>query len=122
MEETTVAKPAKKPPNPDAGEVLCPFCKTDQPVRKNIKGKLYINCSNDGVVQPSLPHFQEWILENAKLYGAEKPDRPAPRPTPVKTPEPDLKDAPRAEPVAAVAPAKPASPPPQPSSAFRLFK
>lgn len=117
MEETAAVKPAKKQPNPDAGECRCPFCGTDQPVRKNVNGKLYLNCSNCGVIQPSLPHFQEWVLENAKLYGADKPDRPAPRPAPVKTPEPDTREAPRAAPVAA-APEKPAPK----TAGLRIFK
>lgn len=89
-------------------------------MRKNVKGKLYLNCSNCGVIQPSLPHFQEWVLENAKLYGADKPDRPAPRPAPVKQPEPDRADAPRVEPAAAAAPAREKQQPAP--TGFSIFK
>lgn len=122
MEEKAAAKPLKKQPNPDAGECRCPFCSTDQPVRKNVKGKLYLNCSNCGVIQPSLPFFQNWVLENASLYGADKPDRPTPRPAPVKQPEPDRADAPRVESAAPVADLSVKEKPQPASAGFRIFK
>lgn len=97
----------KKPPNETIGEVICSYCCTKQPVRRNAKGKLYINCSICGVIQPALRFFQEWILEHGKIYGAEKPD-PAPAAPPAKSPEPDTHDAPHAEPLPLAAQATPA--------------
>lgn len=96
----------KKPPNETIGEVTCAYCCTKQPVRRNAKRKLYVNCSNCGVIQPALRFFQEWILEHCTIYGAEKPD-PAPAAPPAKSPEPDTHDAPLAEPLPLAAEATP---------------
>lgn len=127
--EAQVVIVKKKPPNDDVGEVKCTYCRTMQPVRRNIKGKYYINCTNDGVIQPALPHFQEWILENATIYGAEKPERTAPRPVPVKSPEPDTSDAPAPAPAVdppspnvTVLETKPEPAPVKKSRGFRILK
>ena len=57
--------------NEDKGKVICPFCNGSAPVRRNSKGKLYFNCPGDGLVQPALPHFQSWMMDNADIYGPE---------------------------------------------------
>lgn len=107
METAVQQMKLKKPPNKNIGEVLCTYCCTKQPVRRNAKGKLYINCSNCGVIQPALRFFQEWIFERCNIYGAEKPD-PAPAAPPAKSPEPDTHDTPHADPLPLAAQAAPA--------------
>lgn len=108
--QQTVKKP-KKPPRETCGTCECPFCRTEQPVRKNINDKFYINCTTCGVVQPALPYFQEWILEHARLYGADGPGKRPPA-VPAKSPEPDTRDEPRIEPAPVELPAAAQTAPP----------
>src|SRR5712692_6181473 len=97
-----VAAPAKRSPNADVGKVTCPFCMHDAPIRKNSKGKFYINCPYDGLIQPALPHFQQWIMNNARLFSPEddteelidpirppEPETRPPKPEPKKPVKPD---------------------------------
>ncbi len=120
MEVETTPAPVKKGPNEDVGAVVCAFCGTEQPVRVNAKGKRYYNCANCGVVQPALPFFQEWVLEHAKLYGADRPD-PAERraaPPPARGPGPDRSDDPITKPVAT----HQAEPAPKQRARFGMFR
>ncbi len=72
------------------GEVKCKYDDQAAEVRKNEKGKLYVYCPECGIHHLNTPAGQNWILNNATMYGAEgKPD-PAPKPT--------LKSAPPADP------------------------
>ena len=67
--------------NEDKGKVICPFCNGSAPVRRNSRGKLYFNCPIDGLIQPALPHFQSWMMDNATIYGPEgAPEVEAPIP------------------------------------------
>lgn len=124
MEAATVTK---KAPNEDIGHVTCTYCKTQQPVRRNAKKKLYINCSNDGVIQPALPHFQSWMMDNATLYGpGGKPDVAPREVPPPKTPEPDRRDTPTLAVVPTPTPTQTATPPKVSATkrpiGMRLFK
>lgn len=65
------------------GEVKCRYCEDrTAEVRKNIKGKLYLYCSECGIHHLNTPAGQNWILNNVKMYGAEGKPEPAPRATP----------------------------------------
>lgn len=75
------------------GEVQCRYCDEGQlaEVRRNEKGKLYLFCRECGIHHLNSAKGQEWILENAKLYGADgKPAKaaqpPAPKPQPKAAP------------------------------------
>lgn len=77
----------------DKGTITCPFCKGTAPVRKNRKGWFYYHCPTDGIVQPGKAPFQEWVMDNATLYGGKAPTQeaaPVPTATPliIKAPEP----------------------------------
>lgn len=67
--------------NEQIGEVVCPHCKRIAPVSKNSRGKLYYNCNSQpkhcGVANLHGEGFQEWMLENATIYGAEQRTTPA---------------------------------------------
>lgn len=76
------------------GTINCPFCARVADARKNKHGKLYYSCMTCGLVQPHLPAFQEWMLQNIKIEapntGAPKPeatDPPAPEPAPAQKPK-----------------------------------
>lgn len=77
------------------GEVQCRYCDEGQlsEVRKNEKGKLYLFCKECGIHHLNSAKGQEWILANAKLYGAsDKPAAVRAAPPPAKT---QLKAAPQ---------------------------
>lgn len=57
----------------NVGEIECPACHTTQPVRKDKKGKVYINCNNCGILQFALDGGQKWIMEHATIYGVNPP-------------------------------------------------
>lgn len=67
----------------DIGEVTCPFCGSVAKVRKSSpkkgegQGKLYYSCPNDGLVMPLMPDFQNWMLEHATMWGADRAERQA---------------------------------------------
>lgn len=67
----------------DIGEVTCPFCGSTAKVRKSSpkkgegQGKLYYSCPVDGLVMPLMPHFQNWMLEHATMWGADRAERQA---------------------------------------------
>ena len=65
---------ARNPINPDIGEIKCPFCGLVAPVRKDRNGKLYY-VSKAGMIKPNLPEGQEWMLEHATIWGANKPQQ-----------------------------------------------
>ncbi len=56
------------------GTVRCPFHrrKFDAEVRRDKNGKLYFYCPSCGPVHPHGAGFKEWILDNARLHGAEE--------------------------------------------------
>lgn len=56
------------------GTVRCPFHrrKLDADVRRDKNGKLYYFCPSCGPVHPHGVGFKEWILEHARLNGAEE--------------------------------------------------
>lgn len=67
----------------DIGAVACPFCGSTAKVRKSSpkkgegQGKLYYSCPQDGLVMPLMPHFQNWMLEHATMWGADRAERQA---------------------------------------------
>ena len=90
------------------GKITCPFCATSADARKNKKGKLYFSCMRCGLVQPALPAFQDWILENVKIgtpSNTEAPKQDAAATAPKAAPAKD-----RPAPVAKVEPAQPEKP------------
>jgi hypothetical protein len=56
------------------GEVSCPFHKRRPlvPVRRDKNGKLFFHCPDCGPVNPHGRGFQEWMLINARLDGAQE--------------------------------------------------
>lgn len=89
-------KPAR---NPTIGEVACAHCGTASPVRQTVaeKGsKLYYNCPKCGPKFGSTETFQNWMLENATIWGPGEDRRPSPPPEP--EPEPARDDPPPAPP------------------------
>ena len=95
--------------NDTIGRVICPFCKSRCDVRKNVRSKLYFMCPVDGIVQPNLPGFQDWMLENAEIYGPSGAPVDAPPPAPKSAPAP----APAPKPTPAPVPAPPPAPAPK---------
>jgi hypothetical protein len=77
-----------KPINPTIGTCPCSQkgCEQVADVRRMKGGKLYLVCAHDGVIRPGGANFQDYILENASLYGAEGA---SPKPEPGPSPEPD---------------------------------
>ncbi|GAB1110715.1 MAG: hypothetical protein SwBeaMacB_13510 [Shewanella algae] len=76
---------ARKPKNPDIGEITCPICGEVAPVRRDSNGKLYY-ISSAGMIKPNLPGGQDWMLENANIWSKEhkpKPVTEAPKTEPV---------------------------------------
>lgn len=65
---------ARKPKNEDIGTVICPICGDKAPVRKDCNGKLYY-VGKAGMIKPNMPAGQNWMLENADIWG--KGMRPA---------------------------------------------
>lgn len=55
------------------GEVKCPFHSPRllAEVRRDKNGKLYFHCRGCGPVTIHGRSFQEWMLRNARLFGAE---------------------------------------------------
>ncbi|RTR33517.1 hypothetical protein [Shewanella atlantica] len=58
---------ARKPKNPDIGEIKCPFTGEIAPVRKDCNGKLYY-VGKAGMIKPNLPEGQNWMLDNASIW------------------------------------------------------
>ena len=76
--------------NKQIGEVTCIVCGASCPVARRKDGKLYYRCAPTacGTVQLPGPGFQEWMLENATIYGPEgKPETP-PAPAPADQDKP----------------------------------
>jgi hypothetical protein len=71
--------------NPAIGEITCPFTGTKSDVCRAKTGKfpLYYRNTSVGIIHGKAPAFQEWILENATMFGAkpaeEKPTEEPPR-------------------------------------------
>lgn len=63
---------ARKPINPDIGEIQCPFTGETAPLRKDKAGKFYF-LSSAGMIKPNLSAGQDWILEHGIVWGANKP-------------------------------------------------
>ena len=76
---------ARHPINPDIGEITCPFSGEVAPVRRDKNGKLYF-VSAAGMIKPNNPAGQDWMLENAKIWGAnhQKPAEQKPVTEPPK--------------------------------------
>lgn len=91
--------------NPTIGEIKCPHetgCLAE--VRKCVTGRqlLYYVCRH-GKITPNLQPGQDWILDNAKMYGSEGPPAPQPiteKPVAASTPveKPEVKPAPEKPP------------------------
>ena len=80
------------------GEIQCKYDDQMAEVRKNEKGKLYLYCQECGIHHLNTPAGQNYILNNAKMFGA------AGKPDPVSVPaadppekKPDPVPAPREE-------------------------
>ncbi len=79
------------------GEVQCRYCDEGQlcEVRKNEKGKLYLYCRECGIHHLNTVAGQNWILNNATLYGSEgKPAAATPKPRQAPPPKPQPKPEP----------------------------
>ena len=63
-------------PNASIGYVLCPHSGELAAIRKDKRGKLYY-VSRMGPVPCSTAYGQNWILENAKIWGPESPPDPS---------------------------------------------
>ena len=80
--------------NENIGKIGCPFCMGDAFVRANAKGKKYIFCEEDGIIQPTKINFQNYIKENAEMYGEPEAGyqggnaEAAPEPEQAAAPEP----------------------------------
>lgn len=71
--------------NETIGRIKCAICAGEADVRRYSRGtkKLYWYCACCGMITPNLPGGQEYILENARLFGpGGSPDEP-----PEKLPE-----------------------------------
>lgn len=83
------------------GEVDCPHHAgvIVADVKRAKTGKLYYDCPKCGLVMPTRPTFQDWVLSNATLYGPggkeEKKEAPAKEPPAPKT---EAKETPPAPP------------------------
>ena len=60
---------ARKPKNEDIGEIRCPFTGDLSPVRRDCNGKLYY-VGKAGMIKPNMPTGQNYMLENATIWGA----------------------------------------------------
>lgn len=68
---------ARKPKNEDIGEIKCPFTGDVAPVRRDKNGNLYY-CGKAGMIKPNMPEGQDYMLENASIWGATgKPEATA---------------------------------------------
>jgi len=77
--------------NENIGEIDCPFCMGRAFVRQSIKGKLYIYCDDDGIIQPTKPNFQHYIKEHCEMYATPEADYNGggePEPEQLAEPEP----------------------------------
>jgi hypothetical protein len=70
--------------NADEGRLLH-HCGKYAAVRKNKNGKLYLMCPHCGQLPYNLPGGQEYILENAEMYGPD--GLPPAKPEPSQEPE-----------------------------------
>ncbi|MGI2072629.1 hypothetical protein [Shewanella baltica] len=59
---------ARKPKNDDIGTIICPICGDSAPVRRDCNGKLYY-VGKAGMIKPNMPAGQDWMLENADIWG-----------------------------------------------------
>lgn len=59
--------------NPTIGKVKCPISGDWAEVRKDRKGKYYY-VGSAGMIKPNLPIGQEWLLNNALMYGKKEVD------------------------------------------------
>lgn len=79
------------------GEVNCPHHAGAivADVKRAKTGKLYYDCPKCGLIMPTRPAFQDWVLSNATLYGPEgkqeKKEAPAKEPT---APKAEAKETP----------------------------
>ncbi len=84
--------------NSTIGKVRCAFCGAVGEVRRNIKGKLYYYCPSDGIIQPTLPPFQDWIEAHMQPIEPEapaEPERDEPPPAPAaQEPETEAEEEP----------------------------
>ncbi len=76
--------------NETIGRVTCPMCGGDGQVRRYKTGRrlLYYVCGC-GIIRPNTQKGQDWLLENAEIWGAEGPVNV----------EPQKQEQPKAEPV-----------------------
>lgn len=98
-----------KPPNPQIGECPCPVraCERVAKVYRfkragdgftRFAGKLYLDCSEHGRFGgDGRAAAQEYILEHATIWGAEKEAKTDPKPDPIPEPVADPKPAPEPE-------------------------
>lgn len=56
--------------NENVGDIHCPGCDTDQHLRRNKNGRLYIACNECGNLWFNTPKGQERLNKNGKLYQA----------------------------------------------------
>lgn len=64
-----------KQKNPNIGQCPCPICTSPAAVRKASKGQqhLYLVCAKCGMITPNMQHGQDYILENAIIWGSQPP-------------------------------------------------
>ncbi len=100
------------PANPTIGRVKCPFSGEQADVKRDKHKRLYYS-SAAGRIFPTGSAGQEWMLENATLYGAGGPPQADPPVIQAPPPKPDpapVIQAPVVKPASAAKPAPVAKP------------
>lgn len=90
------------PKNSDIGRVRCPFTGETAPVRRNKNGRLYY-LSSAGLICPSAADGQDWLLNNAEIFGADGAPDDAGDPPPASV-QPEPGGDPEADPNPVTAP------------------
>lgn len=58
------------------GTIDCPSCGTEQPIKKNKRGALFIGCRNCGSDPRAAKPLQEFILKNGNFEAGKRPSAP----------------------------------------------
>jgi hypothetical protein len=61
--------------NEAIGTITCPFCESDSDVKQNKRGKLYFTCKPCGIANLHGQRFQQYIKDNATMYGTPEGQR-----------------------------------------------